>query len=95
MKRSKEVVIGFVTGCIANTLGTLLYILLFSDLGVVAAFCAAVDQGYVGSILALGALLNLVVFFGFLRIKRDERARGVLIATLVTALIIVLYKVFT
>jgi len=45
--------------------------------------------------LALGAILNLVAFFGFLRIKRDQRAKGVMLATLVTALVIMIYKVMS
>ncbi|MEK6153394.1 hypothetical protein WIW50_09045 [Flavobacteriaceae bacterium 3-367] len=90
----KEVLIGFVVGIIANTLGTLLYILLFSDLDILETFRAAVAQGHVGSLLALGAILNLVAFFGFLRLRRDKRARGVMIATLLTALVILYYKFF-
>lgn len=89
---TKEVVIGFLVGIIANTVGTLLYILLFSDLSISETFKAAYAQGHLGSILALGAILNLIAFFGFLRIKRDLRARGVMIATLLTALIILAYK---
>jgi len=90
----KELLIGFVVGIIANTLGTLLYILLFSDLGITETFQAAVQQGHIGSLLALGAILNLVAFFLFLRIRRDNRAKGVLIATILTALLILYYKVF-
>ncbi|UII78268.1 hypothetical protein [Flagellimonas sp. CMM7] len=94
MKNRKEVIIGFVVGIIANTLGTLLYILIFSDLSIAETFNAAVKQGHVGSLLALGAILNLIAFFGFLRLKRDYRARGVMIATLITALVILYYKIF-
>ena len=90
----KEVLIGFVVGVIANTIGTLAYILLFSDLGIVDTYKAAVAQEHIGSLLALGAILNLVAFFGFLRLKRDYRARGVMIATILTAMIILYYKVF-
>ncbi len=95
MKSRKEVLIGLVVGIIANTFGTLLYILIFSDLSIVETFKAAVNQGHVGSLLALGAILNLVAFFAFLRLKRDYRARGVLIATLITALVILYYKIFS
>lgn len=95
MNNKKEIIIGFIVGLIANTFGTLLYILLFSDLGVVETFNAAIEQGHIGSLLALGAILNLVAFFGFLRIKRDQRAKGVMLATLVTALVILLYKVMS
>lgn len=94
MNTKKETAIGFVVGIIANTLGVLLYILLFSDLGLVETYQAAVEQEHVGSLLALGAILNLVAFFGFLRLRRDYRARGVLMATVLTALIILYYKIF-
>ena len=92
MNKNKEVLIGFVVGIIANTIGVLLYILLFSDLGIFETYQAAVKQGYVGSLLALGAILNLIAFFAFLKIRRDYRARGVLMATVLTALIILFYK---
>ncbi len=90
----KELIIGFAVGIIANTVGTLLYILLFSDMGIKDTFEAAVQQGHIGSLLALGAILNLVAFFLFLRIRRDNRAKGVLIATIMTAMVILYYKVF-
>lgn len=90
----KEILIGFTVGIIVNTLGTLLYIVIFSDFGIVETYHAAVAQGHVGSLLALGAILNLIAFFGFLRLRRDYRARGVMMATVLTALVILYYKVF-
>ncbi|RAJ08124.1 hypothetical protein [Arenibacter echinorum] len=90
----KEILIGLIVGLIANTIGTLLYILIFSDFGIVETYQAAVQQEHIGSLLALGAILNLVAFFGFLKIRRDYRARGVMIATLLTAMLILYYKVF-
>ncbi|MBR9853801.1 MAG: hypothetical protein GYB37_04375 [Algicola sp.] len=93
MNNKKEIIIGFIVGLIANTFGTLLYIILFSDLSVTETINAAISQGHIGSLLALGAVLNLVAFFAFLRIKRDQRAKGVMLATLVTALVILSYKV--
>lgn len=94
MNTKKEILIGFMVGIIANTIGTLLYILLFSDLSIAETYTAAVAQEHVGSLLALGAVLNLIAFFGFLKIKRDNRAKGVLLATIITAFIILYYKVF-
>ena len=92
MNRRKEILIGIVVGLIANTVGTVLYIVLFVNMGIGETLKTAMEQGTLGSILALGAILNLVAFFGFLKIRRDERARGVLIATLFTALMILLFK---
>ena len=94
MNQKKELIIGFVVGIIANTIGTLLYILLFSDFGIAETFEAAIQQGHIGSLLALGAILNLVAFFAFLKIRRDQRAKGVLVATLLTAMVILYYKIF-
>ena len=94
MNSKKEILIGFAVGIIANTAGTLLYILLFSDLGIKDTFAAAIQQEHIGSLLALGAILNLAAFFLFLRIRRDQRAKGVLMATLITALVIMYYKIF-
>tara|TARA_R110002050_G_scaffold204522_4_gene340111 strand:- start:17801 stop:18082 length:282 start_codon:yes stop_codon:yes gene_type:complete len=90
----KEVLIGFIVGIIANVVGTLLYIVLFSKLSIAETYQAAVREEHIGSLLALGAILNLIAFFIFLKIKRDLRARGVLIATILTALLIMYYKVF-
>jgi len=94
MNTKKEVIIGFLVGIIANTIGTFLYILLFSEFGIEETYQAAVAQGHLGSLLALGALLNLAAFFGFLKLKRNHRAKGVLIATMLTAFLILYYKVF-
>ena len=59
MNHKKEIALGFIVGIIANTIGTLLYILLFSDLGIQETIEAAMAQGHLGSLLALGAILNL------------------------------------
>ncbi len=94
MNTKKELIIGFAVGIIANVFGTLLYILLFSEMGIQETIKVAEAQGYLGSLVALGAILNLIAFFGFLRIRRDQRAKGVLVATLLAALVILYYKVF-
>lgn len=94
MNTRKETTIGFIVGIIANTFGVLLYILIFSDMSITVTYQAAVAEGHIGSLLALGAILNLVAFFGFLRLRRDYRAKGVLLATVLTAIIILIYKMF-
>ncbi len=90
----KEIILGFLIGVIANTIGSVLYILLFSDYSIKETYLNAVQQGHIGSILALGAILNLIAFFSFIKLRKDSYARGVLIATMFTALLIVYYKIF-
>ncbi len=90
----KEIITGIAVGLIANVLGILLYLLIFSHLGIEESLAAARQQGHLGSVIALGAILNLAAFFGFLKLKRDHRAKGVLIATLFSAFIILMLKMF-
>lgn len=90
----KEITTGIAVGIIANCLGILLYLLLFSEMSIKESLMAARQQDHLGSVIALGALLNMAAFFGFLKLKRDHRAKGVLIATLLSAFVILLLKLF-
>lgn len=82
----KEILIGFITGLFANTLGVLIYILIFSEKGIDATINQAIAEGFLGKIIALGAVLNLIAFFLFIKKKQDYRARGVLLSTMIIAL---------
>ncbi|GAA0716758.1 hypothetical protein GCM10009430_12780 [Aquimarina litoralis] len=88
----KEIIIGFITGIIANTVGIALYILLFSELSITETLKTAQQNNFLGSLIALGAILNLIVFFLFLKQNKPYRARGVLLATLVAAVGIAISK---
>lgn len=90
----KEVSTGIAVGLIANSLGIIIYLLIFSDMSIKDSLIAARQQDHLGSVIALGALLNMAAFFGFLKLKRDHRAKGVLIATLFSAFIILMLKLF-
>ncbi|WP_027127108.1 hypothetical protein [Gelidibacter mesophilus] len=84
----KELFIGFIVGLIANTLGFIIAILVFGngeDIG--TAFKQSLAQGFFSKLISMGALLNLVVFFLFIRIKRDYRARGVIFATIAVTIV--------
>ncbi|EAP88055.1 hypothetical protein [Croceibacter atlanticus] len=88
----KELLIGFVTGLIATCIGTILYILIFSNESLDSTFNAAVENEFLGSLIALGAVANFFPFFVFLKKKKDHRAKGVLIVSLMTAIAIAILK---
>jgi uncharacterized membrane protein len=90
----KEILIGFIVGIIANISGTYLYIYFFSDSDLENTLKMAQKQGITGSLIALGAILNLLVFFVFLKKKQYYRARGVVLATVLAALIILITKFY-
>lgn len=88
----KELLIGFVTGLIATCIGTILYILIFSNESLDSTFNTAVENEFLGSLIALGAVANFFPFFVFLKKKKDHRAKGVLIVSLMTAIAITILK---
>ncbi len=83
---------GFLTGIAANIGGVLLYITLFSQVDIDTTLKNAVANDYLGKIIALGAVLNFLPFFVFLKKKQNYHARGVLLATVSVAVAIAIYK---
>ncbi|OED37887.1 hypothetical protein AB832_04840 [Flavobacteriaceae bacterium (ex Bugula neritina AB1)] len=88
----KEIITGFFIGILANGIGTILYILLFSDRSILETLKAAQENNFLGSLIALGAILNLIIFFLFLNKDKPYRARGVFLATLIAAVWIAISK---
>lgn len=84
----KNILIGLVLGIISNIVGSLLYVLIFSKYSLKTTFEIAIEEDVVGNIIGLGALLNLLLFFYFLKKDRYYRARGVIMATLIAAFLI-------
>ncbi|WP_397364692.1 hypothetical protein [Olleya sp. R77988] len=92
MKTKKDVIIGFILGIISTCIGILLYIVLFSKFGIEETIKQALQFKFVGKLVSLGALLNLGLFFLFLNRKQDNKAKGVLIATLIIGLIFIINR---
>ena len=82
----KEVLIGFSVGIIANIIGLFIATSLIGDSdNFITVLKAASAEGFLGKLISLGAILNLFVFFLFIKKKQDYRARGVLLATVLIA----------
>ncbi|WP_378185767.1 hypothetical protein ACE939_11680 [Aquimarina sp. W85] len=93
----KEIGLGLAIGLIANTFGVLICVLIFSvlsvsDLSFTETLSASLKNNTFGNLITLGAILNLAAFFLFLKQNKPYRARGVLLATLIAALIIMISK---
>ena len=86
----KEIGIGFLVGIISNSLGVLVCVWIISMIKkftIESTFDFYYQSENLWMLLTLGALPNLAVFFGFLKINREYRARGVLLATFMTAIV--------
>ena len=91
-KAIKNIIVGFVVGIIATIVGSVLWILGFSDYSISETIDLAVEENLIAPILSAGALLNLVAFFLFLKQKKSHQARGVIFATLLVAAFVLIQK---
>lgn len=88
----KDILIGFGVGLIATVFGLVFAIQIFGesdDWGLVIE--QAINKGFLTKLMSIGALLNLGAFFLFIKKNQDQKAKGVLIATvlvLITTMII-------
>lgn len=88
----KEIIIGLLIGITANLAGMYLYIFFFLDYDFETSIQIARENDSIGNLIALGAILNLIVFFLFIKKRQFYRARGVLLATILAALVILYTK---
>jgi hypothetical protein len=89
----QDLFIGFLVGVAANISGVFLYISVFSEMNIDDTLADAVTNRYLGKLIALGAILNFLPFFVFLKKNQQYHARGVLLATICIAVAIAVYKV--
>lgn len=89
----KEIIIGLTVGIITNIIGLFIasYFLGKGE-SFIHVLRTANAQGFLSKLISLGAILNLVAFFYFLKKRQDSRARGVLIATILIAILTLVFK---
>ena len=88
----KEISIGFVISILATACGVFLYLQYFSKYGFEETILMIQKGNLYAQVLSLAALPNLFVFFIFIKKKQDYRARGVLMASVLTALVTFVLK---
>ncbi|MDA9646567.1 hypothetical protein N9S93_00695 [Flavobacteriaceae bacterium] len=86
----KSIITGIIIGLVSNTIGLLIVGLLTAKMAgrsesVLQVFEAAVLENFIGKLISLGAILNLICFFYFIRKQKDSHAAGILIATILIA----------
>ena len=83
----KEIFIGFFIGLLANTIGLMLAsFFLGNGQSIDIVIEQSIAEGIFGKLVTIGAILNLMAFFIFIKKKQDYRARGVILATVFVAI---------
>jgi hypothetical protein len=87
MKKT-DLLIGFIIGIVAAFIGVLVFLLLkLPKLVSMEGLSTVREQGIMGKLITLGAIIDLILFFILLKINKDLMARGVVLATIVLAII--------
>ena len=83
--------IGIILGIVANFFGFLLTRLIFigkfSLVNITNVVSQSHDDGLLNKLISLGAFLNLLLFFFFIKKNKDTEAAGVLVSTILIALL--------
>jgi hypothetical protein len=93
VKNRKDLFIGFIIGLMASVLGSFLFLTLLTDFDVsngMQSIRIIKNYGYLSKIITLGSILSLVAFGVFLKQNKEFRARGVVLAVIILALLTLL-----
>jgi hypothetical protein len=78
---------GFVIGVIASIIGSYIFIVAFTPYSFLGGLQILKFEGKLGKIITLGAILNLLIFFGLLKYNKELMARGIILAMFILTII--------
>lgn len=75
-----DLLYGFIIGLVASLLGSFLFMTFFTDYEFIEGVRILKSQGYLGKLITVGSLLDLVAFGILLKMNKELMARGVVFA---------------
>jgi uncharacterized membrane protein len=84
MKKT-DLLIGLIIGLLAAFIGSYLFLKTQTEYDLIEDFTIIKDEGILGKVVALGAVLNIIIFFILLKKNKELMARGVVLATIILA----------
>lgn len=85
--RKIDLFIGMLIGFISTLIGVYLFLEYKTEYGFSEGIQGIKNQGFLGKLIAMGAVLNLGVFFVLLKFNKDLMAKGVILATILLTFI--------
>lgn len=86
MKKT-DLLIGMLLGFLATFIGVYVFFTFFTEYSFTDGVNGMKQQGYLGKVITLGAIANLLLFFGLLKLNKELMARGVVLATILLTVI--------
>ena len=90
----KDILVGILVSLFATFGGVFLYLEYFSRFGFYETIELIKEGKLYGKVLSLAAIPNLFVFFIYIKKKQDNKAKGVLFATILIAFLTLILKFF-
>lgn len=81
-----DLFIGFIIGILTSILGSYLFLTFFTQFDLSSGIPIIKQHGYLGKVITLGSILDLVVFTILLKRNKELMARGVVLAVIVIAI---------
>ena len=85
--RKSDLLVGMLIGLVTTLGGSWIFIFALIDHDLMAGIAKVKATDNLGKIITLGAVLNLIAFFILLHYKKDLMARGVILATIILAIL--------
>jgi len=88
LSNKKEVLLGVIYGIISSLIGLILATLILSEnSSIIESLKNSYYENFLGKLISLGAILNVIVFFVFIKKNQDQRAKGILLLTIFLAIL--------
>jgi len=82
-----DLLYGFLIGLLTSLIGCYAFIIFFTEYTFILGYQIIKAQGNLGKLITLGAVLNIIVFFGLLRFNKDMMAKGVILTMIIVTII--------
>lgn len=85
-----DLLIGALIGFTATFIGIIIFFEFFTEYSFTEGIQSMKQLGYLGKVITLGAIMNIITFFTLLQFNKELMARGVVLATIILTVITML-----
>tara|TARA_B100000902_G_scaffold10760_1_gene13147 strand:+ start:5961 stop:6239 length:279 start_codon:yes stop_codon:yes gene_type:complete len=89
---NKDFLKGTLVGVIAPLVAFVVYVAFYLEADVLQTINKLVEINKIAHVISLSVLINLLIFFMNLRTNREMSAKGILLATLLYAFVVMIMK---
>ncbi|WP_395077383.1 hypothetical protein [Flavobacterium sp.] len=82
-----DLLFGVIIGFITTFVGMFFFMEFFTETGFTEGIKGMSSRGFLGKIITLGAILNIIGFFILLKFDKELMARGVVLVTILLTVI--------